>query len=140
MLGAKTGDTATVVKLFRVSLLALVVAAASVSFRTNTAQSDALPPNARPWTLVPWFLWLFMALVVLQSRRTSLRLPRSLLLAQFRDCLVLAIAALGVKTSFQALLQTGWRPFMLLLAETVWIAAALVIALSAVRVNRHAER
>ena len=129
LLGAKTGDTATVVKLFRVSLLALVVVAASVSFRTNTAQSDALPPNARPWTLVPWFLWLFMALVVLQSMHLIAPAAQPALSAISRDCLVLAIAALGVKTSFQALLQTGWRPFMLLLAETVWIAAALVIAL-----------
>jgi uncharacterized membrane protein YadS len=46
-----------------------------------------------------------------------------------RDCLVLAIAALGVKTSFQALFQTGWRPLVLLVIETVWLAAALLVAL-----------
>ncbi len=37
-----------------------------------------------------------------------------------------AIAALDIKTSFQALFQTGWRPFVLLLVETLWLAAALI--------------
>jgi uncharacterized membrane protein YadS len=36
--------------------------------------------------------------------------------------LVVAIAAAGVKTSFEALLQLGWQPVLMLLAETVFIA------------------
>jgi uncharacterized integral membrane protein (TIGR00698 family) len=130
LLGSETGDTATVVKLFRVSLLALVVIAASIAYRASAAERD-LTTRARPWTLVPWFLWMFMALVVLQS--TQLIPPAALpaLSEISRDCLVLAIAALGVKTSFRALFQTGWRPFMLLLAETAWIATALLVLLHA---------
>jgi uncharacterized membrane protein YadS len=46
-----------------------------------------------------------------------------------RGCLIVAIAALGVKTSFQMLFDTGWRPFALLLVETLWLAAALLIAI-----------
>jgi hypothetical protein len=34
-----------------------------------------------------------------------------------------------VKTSFQMLFDTGWRPFALLLVETLWLAAALLIAI-----------
>lgn len=134
LLGPETGDTATVVKLLRVSLLTLVVLAASAACRAEAAQGQAAAaaaPGARraqPWALVPWFLWLFMALVLLQS--LQLLPPASLpALGEIsRDCLVLAIAALGIKTSFQALLQTGWRPFALLLAETVWLAATLLLA------------
>ena len=44
-----------------------------------------------------------------------------------RWCLVTAIAALGMKTSFKDLLAVGWRPIGLMLAETVWIAL-LVLA------------
>jgi uncharacterized membrane protein YadS len=36
---------------------------------------------------------------------------------------VLAIAAAGVKTSFEDLLKLGWAPVLMLLAESVWIAA-----------------
>jgi uncharacterized integral membrane protein (TIGR00698 family) len=131
LLGVETGDTATVVKLFRVSLLTLVVIAASCAFRAHAAQGDAAA-HLRPWALVPWFLWLFMALVLLQSMHAIPPAALPALNEVSRDCLVLAIAALGIKTSFQALLQTGWRPFALLLAETVWLGAALLLALYAV--------
>jgi uncharacterized membrane protein YadS len=46
-----------------------------------------------------------------------------------RNCLVLAIAALGLKTSFQQLAQAGWRPFALLVVETLWMAAFVLIAI-----------
>jgi uncharacterized membrane protein YadS len=44
-----------------------------------------------------------------------------------RWCLVTAIAALGMKTSFKRLLGVGWRPVGLMVVETVWIAG-LVLA------------
>jgi uncharacterized membrane protein YadS len=40
-----------------------------------------------------------------------------------RACLVVAIAALGMKTSFNELAQLGWRPLALIVIETLWIAA-----------------
>lgn len=128
LLGPATGDTATVVKLFRVSLLALVVLAASAACGHTAAASDRPAARPRPWALVPWFLWLFMALVLLQSLQLIPAASLPALSELARDCLVLAMAALGIKTSFQALLQTGWRPFALLLAETVWLAALLLLA------------
>jgi uncharacterized integral membrane protein (TIGR00698 family) len=131
LLGAETGDTATVVKLFRVSLLTVVVIAASWTFRASVDRA-AVVARPRPWTLVPWFLWLFLGLILLQSMHAIPPAALPVLSEVSRDCLVLAIAALGVKTSFQVLLQTGWRPFALLLAESVWLACALLIALFAV--------
>jgi uncharacterized membrane protein YadS len=35
----------------------------------------------------------------------------------------MAIAALGIKTSFAQLARAGWRPFALILVETLWLAA-----------------
>ncbi|MCW5658216.1 MAG: putative sulfate exporter family transporter [Burkholderiaceae bacterium] len=126
LMGPATGDNATVVKLFRVSMLALVVLAAAAGFRgAGMAPGGAM---ARPLALVPWFLWVFMALVLLQALRLMPSVAPLWASELSRGCLVLAIAGLGVKTSFQALFQTGWRPFVLLLAETVWLAAALLIA------------
>lgn len=132
LLGAQAGDTATVVKLFRVALLALVVLAAAAAFRSGAAQGRSVA-RPGPLALVPWFLWLFMALVLLQTVHAVPTAAQPLLGEVSRDCLVLAIAALGVKTSFQALFQTGWRPFVLLLAETLWLAAALLLAVLAAR-------
>jgi len=39
-----------------------------------------------------------------------------------RACLVVAIAALGMKTSFRQLARMGWAPVLLIVAETVWLA------------------
>lgn len=127
LLGADTGDTATLVKLFRVALLALVVVAAATAFRPAAGDHGT---DARPGLLklVPWFLWLFMLLVLLQSVHALPPAALPLFSEVSRDCLVVAIAALGIKTSFQALFQTGWRPFVLLLVETLWLAGALLVA------------
>jgi uncharacterized integral membrane protein (TIGR00698 family) len=132
LLGGQTGDAATVVKLFRVSLLALVVIVASAAIRSGTAQGNCVARSS-PLVLVPWFLWLFMVLVLLQSLHVVPPAAQPLIGEFSRDCLVLAIAALGVKTSFQALFKTGWRPFVLLLVETLWLAAALLVAVLSVR-------
>jgi uncharacterized membrane protein YadS len=45
-----------------------------------------------------------------------------------RWCLVTAIAALGMKTSFKDLAAVGWKPIALMVLETAWIAAITVIA------------
>ena len=43
-----------------------------------------------------------------------------------RWCLVVAIAALGVKTSLQQLAQLGWRPVVMLATETAFLAALIL--------------
>jgi uncharacterized integral membrane protein (TIGR00698 family) len=129
-LGVEAGDIATVVKLFRVAMLALVVVVVSAAFKRSRDEAAAVPADGRApqrQPLVPWFLWLFVAMVVLNS--TAL-IPAALqegLGSVSRACLVMAIAALGVKTSFAQLARAGWRPFVLIAIETAWLAA-LVLA------------
>jgi uncharacterized membrane protein YadS len=50
-----------------------------------------------------------------------------------RWCLVAAVGALGMKTSFGALVKVGWRPVLLIVLETAWIAT---LVLAAVLVTR----
>lgn len=127
-----TGDIATVVKLFRVAMLALVVVAVSAAFkgareRTLDGQASGHPTPAKQ-ALVPWFLWVFVALVAINSLgliRTDVQQGIS---ALSRACLVLAIAALGMKTSFQQLARAGWRPFVLIGIETLWMAGLVLAA------------
>lgn len=128
-----TGDVATIVKLFRVALLALVVGGAAWAFRAECeAQAQALGEGvhaAERTGLLPWFLWLFLALVLLNSLFTVPAPVSEGLSALSRGCLVLAIAALGIKTSFAELAQMGWRPVLLIVAETLWLAAFVGAAL-----------
>ena len=135
-LNPATGDAATVVKLFRVTLLAAVVAGVSFAFRHERAAAaapaaDGRKPAQQP--LLPWFLWLFIAMVLVNSTLgLTPKLQDALGLAS-RACLVVAISALGMKTSFMQLARMGWRPVALIVAETLWLALFVLAAALALR-------
>jgi uncharacterized integral membrane protein (TIGR00698 family) len=125
-LGPATGDIATIVKLFRVSLLTVVVVIVSAAFKAAREREGADPvsgahPARQP--LMPWFLWVFIAMVALNSLGALSSSAQSVVNDFSRGCLVVAIAALGMKTSFGQLARTGWRPLALIVIETAWIAA-----------------
>jgi uncharacterized membrane protein YadS len=46
-----------------------------------------------------------------------------------RGCLIAAIAAIGVKTHFQEIIEIGWKPVVLMVLETVFIAGIVLIAI-----------
>jgi len=137
-LGPATGDIATIVKLFRVAMLAVVVVVVSMAFkaererdreRNAVATGQAATATARQ-SLVPWFLWLFAALVAVNSAG-ALALPLQQGLGGLsRACLVVAIAALGMKTSFMQLARAGWRPILLIAVETAWMAALVLLVVA----------
>lgn len=115
-----TGDVATYVKLLRVALLLPVVLALTLVWRPAPGSGVRAP--------VPLFLVGFAALVVAGSLGA---LPTPAVDAAgvvSRWCLVAAVAALGMKTSFGALAKMGWRPVALIVAETVWIGGLVLTA------------
>ncbi|MDO8325185.1 MAG: putative sulfate exporter family transporter [Phenylobacterium sp.] len=123
----ETGDTATIVKLFRVALLLPVIVVVVLVFRSKMA---AGPSGKRP-PLVPMFLLGFVALVAVNSSGVA---PASLMDQTgeaSRWCLVTAIAALGAKTSLKELAYVGWKPVLLIVAETAvvlgWVLAMLLL-------------
>jgi len=127
-LGTETGELAVVVKLFRVALLAVVVLAVALAFksaRARAAAGSAGPAPARQ-PLVPWFLWLFAALVLLNSNGQVAVAVQDALAELSRICLVVAMAALGVKTSFQDIARAGWQPLVLIASETLWLGALML--------------
>ncbi len=126
MLGTETGDVATVVKLLRVSLLAVVVVIVSAAFKGPRARAAADPAaDGAPerQALMPWFLWVFIGMVVLNSLGVIAPAAQAVASDVSRACLVVAIAALGMKTSFRQLARAGWQPLALIAIETAWIAA-----------------
>lgn len=133
-LGQETGEFATIVKLFRVAMLPVVVIVVAALFRAERGDERAASGTALGrLALVPWFLWLFIALVAANSAGLVPAAAQTHLGGLSRDCLVLAIAALGVKTSFRQLAQCGWRPFAVLLAETLWMAGVVLVAVFLLR-------
>jgi uncharacterized membrane protein YadS len=75
-------------------------------------------------------LWVFLALVVVNSAGWLPIEVAQGVSAVSRLCLVVAIAALGLKTSFEQLAKAGWQPITLLLIETVWMALFVLAAIA----------
>lgn len=124
LLGPEVADTATVVKLFRVMLLLPVVMVVSFMYRKQSVLRD--PSTTTP--LVPRFLLAFVVMMLLSS---SHLIPAQGIQAATdvsRACLVLAIAAVGIKTSIQDILKLSWQPLLLFVAETAFIACMVLIA------------
>ena len=82
--------------------------------------------NAR--ATLPPFLVGFAVLVVLNSIGLLPKIAIDLANEVSRWCRVAAIAALGMKTSFKALFAVGWRPIGLMITETLWIAALVLLS------------
>jgi uncharacterized integral membrane protein (TIGR00698 family) len=121
----QTGDIATYVKLLRVTMLLPVVF--SIAFAVRRASGGA---NSGARANVPLFLIGFACLVALNSIGLLPKTATDAAGEVSRWCLVTAIAALGMKTSFKALAAVGWRPIALMLLETVWIAAVVLAAVT----------
>ncbi len=112
-----SGDIATFTKLLRVALLLPFVLILTLLFRSQIAgQGGSRPP------LLPWFLVAFAVLVALNSLGLFSEAVIRAASIVSGWCLVIAIAALGMKTSFKALADVGPRAVGLVVAETLFIA------------------
>lgn len=128
LLGPEVADAATLVKLFRVLLLVPVVVVITLLLRKMNG-SAAGGNAASKIPAVPGFLLAFIAMVILSSLGVWPTSVTALAAESSRWLLVIAIAAAGVKTSFEDLLQLGWQPVLMLFIETIFIAAFVLIAL-----------
>lgn len=120
----ETGDIATYVKLLRVAMLVPVVLTIGASLR-YLSKADAKPRGVKP----PLFLLVFVVLVLISSTGLLTESVVGNIFDVSRWCLVTAIAALGMKTSFKDLAAAGWKPAFLIASETAWIACLTLIAL-----------
>ncbi|WP_232829504.1 YeiH family protein [Tropicimonas sp. IMCC34043] len=111
------GETATLVKLIRVSLLAPVVVLVALWWRGEAgATGGARPP------LIPGFVLGFLVLAALNSFGLIPAPIGVFLAALSRWALLTAIAAVGMKTDLRNVLQVGGGAIALIVAETLFLA------------------
>ncbi|ABF62886.1 conserved hypothetical protein 698 [Ruegeria sp. TM1040] len=121
----ETGDTATLVKLIRVSMLAPVVLVASLFIRARieTSAEGRQPP------LLPGFVIGFIALAALNSLALIPPVVADFLSACSRWLLLIAIAAVGMKSNLKQVLSVGGAAIGLLVTETVFIAGLILLGI-----------
>lgn len=115
----QTGDTATLVKLIRVAMLAPVVIIASLLIRRYT---EAPEDGKRP-PILPFFVLGFLALATLNSLGLIPTLVADALSTASRWLLLIAIAAVGMKTNLKQVLSVGGAAIALIIVETIFIAS-----------------
>jgi uncharacterized integral membrane protein (TIGR00698 family) len=111
------GDTSTLVKLIRVAFLVPVILTISLLLHTKRGKTDKREP------LLPWFLIAFVLLVVVNSLGWVPDLARNVLSPASSWCLLIGVAALGVKTSLKSVVEVGIAPIGAMVLQTLFLAA-----------------
>ena len=121
----RAGETATLVKLIRVTLLAPVVIGVALWFRRSGSAPDAA---GRP-PILPTFVAGFLVLATLNSFGLIPEVLREFAASVSSWALLTAIAAVGMKTRLRSVLQVGGAAVALIVAETLFLACLWLIAL-----------
>ncbi len=111
------GDIATFTKLLRVALLPVVLLAVAVIFRKEAGGTAGLP-------------WFVIAFIILMGVRNFVPLPDALLdfiNEASRFLLVVAISALGVKTSLEKLFAPGVKGLILIAVDTLFLLLQAIV-------------
>ncbi|MEM7073729.1 MAG: putative sulfate exporter family transporter [Pseudomonadota bacterium] len=118
----QAGDTATLVKLFRVAMLApIVLIAALIIRRMHEVDIDGKAPP-----LLPGFVVGFLVMATASSLGLIPSVLAELISQTSRWLLLIAIAAVGMKTNLKQVLGVGGAAIALIVAETIFIAALIV--------------
>ncbi len=118
----QTGDLSTLVKLVRVSFLMPVVMILLIIIKLNSKRDFSNSKTAK----IPGFLIAFVLLMVINS---CFSIPEVILepaIDVSRFALIAAIAAIGMKSNFAKLKCVGFKPIILMVVETLWIAALIL--------------
>ena len=122
----EAGDSATLVKLIRVTMLAPVVLLFALAIRSMPVAAE--PGAARP-PLVPGFVIGFLALATLNSLGLIPEIVASWASDASRWALLISIAAVGMKSSLKRMLDVGGQAIVLIVAETMFIGAFILIGM-----------
>jgi len=122
----QTGETATLVKLIRVTILAPVVLGFSLAIRAGGLAEDT--GGKRP-PLVPGFVLAFLALAAVNSIGLVPAAISAFMGDLSRWALLIAISAVGMKTSLRTILDVGGQAITLIVAETVFLAGFILLGL-----------
>lgn len=124
----EAGETATLVKLIRVTMLAPVVLVFALVIRTY-ADDDEASGGKRP-PLIPFFVLMFLLLAAINSFGLIPLLLQAFLSDLSKWALLISIAAVGMKTSLKTIVDVGGQAVILILAETIFIAGFILYGIT----------
>ncbi|WNC73591.1 putative sulfate exporter family transporter [Thalassotalea psychrophila] len=120
----EAGDIATYIKLLRVALLLPIVMIIFFAFKERDSKMEGGVS-----TFIPTFLIGFFVLALLNNIGLIPVEVASVIKTLSSWCLVVSIAAIGVKTSLKQIVSVGWKPVVLITAETVLFAVLILVGI-----------
>lgn len=120
------GEIATIVKLMRVACLVPVIIIVSLMFR----QKDDASANTKRPPLLPLFMIAFIVIMLINSAGFIPAQVNQGLNGISRWALVIAVAALGVKTSVRDIVSVGVKPLLTLISQTAFLAVFALVGIS----------
>ncbi len=123
----EVGEVATLVKLIRVAMLAPVVLVISIAVRRFAENGEA--DGKRP-PILPMFVIGFLIFATLNSLGLIPAVVVDAMSSLSRWALLISIAAVGMKTSLKRILDVGGQAIGLIVAETIFIAAFVLIGVA----------
>ena len=122
----ETGDVATIVKLLRVSLLAPMIF--GISLAINLAgRDDATPRVSTP--LMPTFVLAFLIIAMVNSVVSIPEYITSFVSELSRWLLLVAVSAVGMKTSLRQIRDVGGQAIILIVSETIILGMIILGAI-----------
>jgi uncharacterized integral membrane protein (TIGR00698 family) len=126
----ETGDVATIVKLLRVAILLPVILIITLSYRKHHVagpSGTSLPP------VVPWFVAAFALLVAVNSAGLIPSSIQQSLQTLSTWLLVVSMSAIGMKAHLKDFATVGFKPILLMVSETVFLAVLMIAFIFLVR-------
>ncbi|MFC4291112.1 YeiH family protein [Sphingorhabdus arenilitoris] len=125
----EAGQTATIVKLTRVALLAPVVAIIGITISASASAADggaAGKKRIRDYLHFPWFIIAFFAVVAVNSLFAAPTIIAETGLIISKTFLLLAVIATAMNSRLDAIMSYRWRALMPVAAATLTAFAASI--------------
>ena len=119
----QAGDSATIVKLMRVTMLLPVVLIITLVAARGADRNVAAQDKV---ALLPGFLIAFVVLAALNGFALVAKPVAGVLTEVSKWLLVISVAALGMKTSLREMMAVGTTAIALIAAETIFLALAVL--------------
>ncbi|MDH5856896.1 YeiH family protein [Lampropedia aestuarii] len=120
-ISASTSDTAVIVKMVRVMMLAPFLICLAIWLRAQTRGHVADAKDSSFAKAVPWFALGFIAVVVLNSLQLQPAIVNEWIVVVDNFLLATAMAALGLTTHWSAIKKAGVKPLLMALGLFFWL-------------------
>lgn len=126
------GEIATMVKLTRtLAIIPTVLIFSIIYFNKKLKKPDKRKEKVSVQGLIPWFIVLFVIMAGLNTIGVITADISGLMRTISRFLMVVALAAIGLKTDIKMFVRTGWKPFIhaMVLSSLVVVVSFAVVAL-----------